>query len=62
MNLEFPEAVKKQFSKQDWRKIASLEWSKDDWADFYHCISFALWRIARRHAREKLPKALDYQI
>ena len=45
---------------KEWGRVARLEWSVEDWKDYYHGISFALFKIARRH--DKKPAELDYQI
>ena len=58
---EIPAQVRKEFSKQDWKRIASLEWTVEDWVDYYEGISFALWKIAQRHSRRKEP-VIDFQI
>ncbi len=59
---EIPEQVKKEFSKQNWKMIASLEWTCEDWVDYYEGISFALWKIARRHRSKPKEPAIDFQI
>jgi hypothetical protein len=60
MILEIPDSAIDQFPKMDWRSIGKLDWTVDDWTDWYHCIAFALWKIDRRHS--KLPPVIDYQI
>lgn len=58
---QIPAEVKKEFSKLDWRRIAQLEWTVEDWKDYYQGISFALWKINRRH-RNPVEPVIDYQI
>lgn len=58
---QIPARVKKEFSKLDWQRIASLEWTEQDWCDYYEGISFALWKIAQRHKRTVEP-VIDFQI
>jgi len=59
---EIPDEVKRTFSKMDWNKIAKLDWTVEDWTDWYHCIGFALFKILRRHQLSKQPAEMDYQI
>lgn len=61
MTPEIPEQVKKEFSKLDWNRIARLEWTVEDWTDYYHGIAFALWKIAKRHRKPEAP-VIDFQI
>lgn len=62
MTPEIPAEAKKQFSALDWRKIAKLEWTVEDWTDYYNGISFALWKILRRHRKKVVLDEIDYQI
>lgn len=43
-------------------RLMREEWTEEDWADFYHGISFAFFKIRRRHASHRPAKAIDYQI
>jgi hypothetical protein len=45
-----------------WHTAVEQEWDEQDWADFYHCIGFGLWKIAQRHKLQKNPPAIDFQI
>ena len=62
MSPESPQKIKDEMSKQDWRLIAGLEWSVEDWTDYYHGVGFALWKIARRHSKKPADPVIDYQI
>lgn len=55
--------TQKQFD-QAWEFVRRMreEWTVEDWADFYHGISFALYRIAKRHQRKPQPPVIDFQI
>lgn len=61
MTPEIPAEVKKEFPKLNWRIIGKLDWTVEDWTDFYHCIGFALWKINRRHKKQEKP-VIDFQI
>lgn len=49
--------------KQAWDWVCKMraEWTQTDWADFYHGIAFAFWKIRRRHMATK-PPINDYEI
>ena len=62
MTPEIPQHIKLMFPELEWKKIGALDWTVEDWEDWYHCISFALFKIKRRHERDKQPPAIDFQI
>jgi hypothetical protein len=37
-----------------WKVAASVEWTVEDWMDFYHTLTLLFARISARHAKRKI--------
>jgi hypothetical protein len=43
--------------EQVWTVAGRVEWTEEDWRDFYDSLTAVFTRIAARHAREKIKEA-----
>lgn len=43
-----------QLAEQVWKVGGQIEWSVEDWTDFYHSLTAFFARVCARHAKKKI--------
>lgn len=51
------ESMPPKMAEECWKIAGSVEWTVEDWQDFYQSLTAVFARIAARHAKSKVDKS-----